>query len=130
MSDYIPVFTPADAVPATTSATVTGGQLLAVSGNGTVAPAAAGSAAYIGVASFDAANGARVTYTPRGVIHESIADGGITAMDQVQAGATGKVKSLAAAAGNAAADITAARAVIGTALTTATDGNKVRWMAW
>lgn len=130
MSDYLPVFLPGTAVTLTASAAITGGQLLAVSGSGTVAPAAAGSAAYIGVAASDAASGARVTVYPRGVIHETVADGDITAGAQLQTGATGKIKALAAAAANAAADITAARSLVGVALTTATDTNSVRWMAW
>lgn len=130
MADYLPIFLPGSTVTLTTSAAVTGGQLLAVSGNGTVGPATAGSAAYIGVAAGDAGSGARVPVHPRGVIHETTASGGITAGAQVAAGAAGTVASLAAAAAAAAADITAARSVIGVALTTATDTNSVRWMAW
>lgn len=130
MADYIPIFIPGEAITLTASAAITGGQLLSVSGNGTVAPAAAGAASWIGVAAFDAASGTRVTVYPRGVVHESTADSAITAADQLQTGATGKVKTLAAAAAATTADITAARAVIGVALTTAADLAKVRWMAW
>lgn len=130
MADYIPIFTPGEAITLSASAAVTGGQLLSVSGNGTVAPAAAGAASWIGVAAFDAASGTRVTVYPRGVVHETTADGPITAADQVQTGATGKVKTLAAASAAVAADINNARAVIGVALTTAADLAKVRWMAW
>ncbi|MET8334368.1 capsid cement protein [Streptosporangium canum] len=129
MADYLPIFLPGSVVALTASATITGGQLLAVSGTGTVAPAAAGSANWVGVAAGDAASGGRVSVYPRGVIHETTADGAITAGDQLQTGATGKVKALAAAAGATTADITAARSVVGIALTTATDTNSVRWMA-
>ncbi|MGC5012523.1 hypothetical protein ACLQ2R_17305 [Streptosporangium sp. DT93] len=130
MADYLPIFLPGNTIALTASATITGGQLLAVTGNGTVGPAAAGSASFIGVAAGDAGSGGRVTVYPRGTLHEGTADGAITAADQLQAGATGKVKALAAAGAATSADITAARAVIGVALTTATDGTPVRWMAW
>ncbi|WP_101791023.1 capsid cement protein [Nonomuraea indica] len=130
MSDYLPIFTPAETATFTTSAAVTGGQLLAVSGNGTVAPAAAGSASWIGVASGDATSGARVTVFCRGTVHESTASGAITAGAQLATGAAGTVASLAAAAGATAGDINSARGVIGVALTTAADAAKVRWMAW
>ncbi|MER7131250.1 capsid cement protein [Streptosporangium saharense] len=130
MSDYIPVYTPGEAIGVTTSAAVTGGQLVAVSGNGTVAPAGASSAAVIGVAAHDAASGARLTVWARGTVHESTASGAITAGAQLASGAAGTVAALAAASGAVAADINNARAVIGVALTTAADTAKVRWMAW
>jgi len=130
VADYLPIFLPGDVATLTASAAITGGQLLAVSGSGTIAPAAAGSANWIGVAAADTASGGRVPFYPRGVIHETLADGSITAADQLQTGATGKVKALAAAAADAASDINAARAVIGVALTTAADGVAARWMAW
>lgn len=130
MADYIPIFTPGGAVTLTASAAVTGGQTLAVTGNGTVGPAGASSAAYIGVAAFDAAINARVTVYPRGVVHETTAAGAITAGAQLATGAAGTVASLAAAGTATLADINNARAVIGVALTTAADTAKVRWMAW
>lgn len=130
MSDYLPVYTPGEAIPMTASASITGGQLVAVSGNGTIAPAGASSAAVVGVAGHDAASGGRVTVYARGVVHESTASGAITAGAQLASGAAGTVASLAAAAGTTAGDINNARAVIGVALTTAADTAKVRWMAW
>jgi hypothetical protein len=130
MSDYLPVYLPSEVVTLTASATITGGQVLAVSGNGTVGPAGAASAAVIGVAAHDAVSGDRLSVYARGVIHESTASGAITAGAQVAAGAAGTVASLAAAAGAAAGDINNARAVIGVALTTAADAATVRWMAW
>jgi hypothetical protein len=128
MGTYLPPYHPANAVSLTCSAAVTGGQLLAVSGNGTVAPAAAAADDAIGVAAFDAGTNERVTVYPFGVVHETAADGAITAGDQVTAGATGKVKSLAVAAGATTADINNARAVVGVALTTAADTAKCRWI--
>jgi hypothetical protein len=130
MADYLPVYTPAEVATFTTSASVTGGQLLHVSGNGTVSPAPAGSAAWIGVASGDAASGARVSVFCRGTVHESTAAGAITAGAQLATGAAGTVATLAAAGGAAAGDINNARAVVGVALTTAADTALVRWMAW
>lgn len=91
MADYTPIYT-VNQLPftSTTSTTVTGGQMLAVSGTGTVGPAAAGSLAVIGVAGHDAATGARVTVHPlAGLVHEFIAGtGGITAGQSVKVGAT------------------------------------------
>jgi len=131
MADYLPVYIPAHTITATTSAAVTGGQTLAVSGDGTVGPAGATSASYIGVAGHDAASGARVTVYARGMVHETTASGNITAGAQVVAGAAGTVTALAAAVATIdETDVNDARAVIGVALTTATDTNKVRWMAW
>lgn len=57
MSDYLPKFKPGEAISRVTSATVTGGQLLTVSGSNTVAPSAAGDRGWLGVASRDAASG-------------------------------------------------------------------------
>lgn len=132
MADYIPVYLPGTAVSMTASATIIGGQLVEVSGNGTVAPSTASatpSAKVVGVAGFDAASGQRVTVYARGTVHETTANGAITAGDQMASGAVaGTVKSLAAAAAAVAADINNARAVIGVALTTAADLAKVRWM--
>jgi len=91
MADYAPIFS-GNQLPftSTASATITGGELVEVSGSGTVAPAAADSAAAVGVAAHDAASGARVTVHPLvGVIHELVAGtGGITAGAAVKVGAT------------------------------------------
>ncbi len=117
MSAYEPKFLYSDTITGTTSATVTGGQVLIVSGNGTVGPATADSNAVVGVAAHDAASGALVTYFPRGKVHVSTASGGITAAARVNAGAAGTVASASAAVGN-----------IGIALTTALDTALVEWM--
>lgn len=130
MSDYLPVYTPAEVATFTASAAITGGQLLAVSGNGTVGPAGAASASWIGVAAGDAPSGSRVSVFCRGTVHESTAAGAITAGAQLATGAAGTVATLAAAAANALGDINNARAVVGVALTTAADAALVRWMAW
>lgn len=134
MSDYIPVYTPANTFTSTASATVTGGQVLEVSGSGTVAATSGTSAKVIGVAAHDAAANALVTVHGRGKVHASVASGGISAGAQVVSAADGKVASLAASgtSGNAAADINTAannaRSVLGIALTTVQSGETVLWM--
>lgn len=137
MGDYLPVYLPGGTLSLTTSAIVTGGSLLEVSGSGTVASAGASSAKVIGTAAHDAASGARVNVYGRGPVHESIADGTVTAGTLVAASATSgrQVKTIAAPAfatdylnTDADTQLTARSAVLGVALTTATDGNLVRWM--
>jgi Uncharacterized conserved protein (DUF2190) len=71
MSDYSPP-RPGGAVPFTSqaSASITGGRLVSVSGDGTVAHSTAGDAS-IGVAAHDAASGAKVSVWPlANVTHE------------------------------------------------------------
>ena len=116
MAEYIPVLTPGHALVSSASATITGGQLVAVSGNGTVAPAGAATQAWVGVAAFDAANGDRVTIYTDGV-QELTASGAITAGAAVVSGAAGTVATSATPA---------AATQVGVALTTAADGAKVR----
>lgn len=117
MGAYEPKFLYGDQVTGTASAAITGGQLLIVSGNGTVGPAGAAGANVIGVAAHDAINGARVSYFPRGKVHVTTAAGGITAGARVDAGAAGTIASGAAADTN-----------VGVALTTALDTALCEWM--
>ncbi len=117
MGAYEPKYLYSDAVSATFSAITTGGQLVAVSGNGTVGPAGADSNAVVGVAAFDVAANARGTYFPRGKVHVSTAAGAITAAARVNSAAAGTVASASAAVAN-----------IGIALTTAADTAAVEWM--
>lgn len=129
MADYTPIAVPGSAFTLNASAAITGGQVVAISGSGTVAPAGATSGAVVGVAAFDAASGADVLVYTGFIVHESIASGTVTAGDQIASAATGQVATLAPAAAATAADINNARAILGVALTTATTGNKVRWMS-
>ncbi len=117
MGAYEPKFLYGDQVTATASATITGGQVLIVSGNGTVGPGTADSNAVVGVAAHDAVNGGRLAYFPRGKVHVSTAAGAITAAARVNAAAAGNVASATAGVGN-----------IGVALTTAADTASVEWM--
>lgn len=103
----------------TASATVTGGQVLAVTGSGTVGPAGAASTATVGIAIDDAANGAAVRmFVPNGV-WTSITPTGVTAGARLVAGAAGTVETVGA---------NLFTTMIGTALTTATAGNAVLWV--
>jgi hypothetical protein len=121
MGAYEPKFLYGDETTGTASATITnppgGGQVLAVSGNGTVGPAGASGAAVVGVAAVDAVSGDRFSFFPRGKIHISVASGAITAGARVDAGAAGTVASASSALTN-----------IGVALTTAADTALVEWM--
>ena len=124
MADYTPVYTGGvRPFTQTTSATVTGGQVLVASGAGTVGPAGAGSLVVVGIAAHDAASGAKVTVWPmNNCIHEITTTGTVTALDGVITAASGTVGTAAIATAAAAGTL------IGTALTTATTGNKVRFV--
>lgn len=116
MAEYIPVFKPGKAPTLKASAAITGGQVVAISGPGTVAPAGASSAAWIGVAAFDAAVNDNVTVY-NGGIQLVTASGAVTAGDAVATAATGQVAT--------SATPTVAQ-FVGIALTTAVNGAKVR----
>jgi hypothetical protein len=126
MADYTPVYANG-AVPftSTTSAAVTGGTLISASAAGTVATAGAASTAIVGVAAFDAPSGGRVSIWPlNNVVHEVavVAAGSVTALDGVTSGASGTAATVVVGTGAAAGTL------IGTALTTATAPNKVRFI--
>lgn len=96
MAGYVPLFD--DELTYAASATITGGQLLEVTGSGTVGPAGAASTKVVGVAGFDCSSGDQVTiYT--GGVHKLVAGtGGVTAGDIVAAGAAGTVVAIGAGA--------------------------------
>lgn len=111
-TDYSPVYKPGQAFSRTTSADVTAGQVLIVSGVDTVAPSSAASVAFVGVAAFTAASGSDVTVLSGGV-HILGATGAIAAGELVTAATAGTVATQATpSAGN---DVQ----VIGVALNTA-----------
>ena len=128
MSDYNPKHRSVVTVTVTTSDIVVGGQLLVVSGDGTVAAATGESAAYVGVSLADAISGGYVAMEARGAVHVSTASGAVTAGDQLVTASGGKVATLAAATADAAADINDARSVVGVALTSASNAATVEWM--
>ena len=117
MADYAPLYMPGDVITGVTSAAVTGGRQLMVSGNGQVAHATADSNAVVGTAAHDAASGTNLAYHGRGQVHVSTAAGAITAGARLNSAANGTVASATAGVGN-----------IGIALTTAADGALVTWM--
>lgn len=89
MAEYLPKFIPGQAITLAASAEITGGQLVEVTGAGTVGPAQADSAKVVGVAGFDAAAGDRVTIY-RGGVQRLIASAAITAGTAVAAAASGQ----------------------------------------
>jgi hypothetical protein len=117
MGAYEPKFLYGDETTGTFSATTTGGQTLVVTGNGTLGPAGATAANFVGVAANDVAANDRGAFFPRGKIHVSTASGAITAGARVDSGAAGTVASGTSALTN-----------IGVALTTAIDTGPVEWM--
>lgn len=121
MPSYVPLFNPGQAITSQASAAITGGQLLAVSGSGTVAPAGANAVNWVGVATQDASNGDKVGVVSGGV-QRLTASGAVTAGDVVVAAAAGQVSTLAAVTTPTAADVTNTRAIVGIALTTAANG--------
>ena len=113
MADTLPVYKPGQSLPLTASANITGGQLVEVTGSGTVGPAGAASVKCVGVAAFDVASGSRVTVHAGGVQRIVAAAGGVTAGDVVAAGAAGTVAPIGGGAFGTK---------IGIALTTAAAG--------
>lgn len=117
MADYLPLHKPGEAITRSASAAITGGQLLSVSGSGTVAPCAAGDPNWLGAASKDTASGDTLTVFCGGTQRLVAGTGGITAGQLVHAGASGTV----VAHTNGTNDYE----VVGVALTTATATNLV-----
>jgi predicted RecA/RadA family phage recombinase len=116
MADYLPLFKPGQDITSTLTADCTGGQLLVVSGSGTAAPSTAATGAWLGVAAFDAASGARVAIH-KGGVQRLTAAGAIAAGDRVIPAAGGTVATLGAG--------TDYSQVVGIALTSAADGAAV-----
>lgn len=136
MPDYTAVFLPGLTMTMTAAGTLTGGDPVEIAGPSavqktTAGPSALGSAKCIGVASHDAVAGAKVTIIVDRVVHEGLADGVVTAGDQVMSSSLAgrQVKTVPASSGSPSkADVDQARVIIGIAITTASDGATVRWM--
>ena len=131
MADYTPKFLPGQAITLQASGTLSGGDLLVVSGSGTVAKAGADAAQnYVGVAGHDAVSGQKLTVFANKPVHQSIADGAVTAGDLLTTTATAnrQVKKAAAVTTPTAGDVNVSRAIVGLALTTAADNATVVWM--
>lgn len=118
MADYVPVFKPGEDITLTAGAAITGGQLVYVSAANTVLLTSAATAAWLGVATTDAASGAKVGVTSGGV-QEVVAGGAVAAGANVIPAADGKVVTIGAETNYAR--------VVGIALTAAAaDGDKIR----
>lgn len=89
MSDHLPKFAPGTAVTRTASAAIVGGQLLRVTGAGTVGPTSAEAQVFAGVANRDAAAG-ELLVPQRGGVHVLQAAEALAAGDRIQTGAAGK----------------------------------------
>jgi hypothetical protein len=108
----------------TASATITAGQILVISGSGTVAPSAGPSGLVCGVASSDVTAGQKVIVWPigPGICHESVTPAGVTALDAISAGAAGGVTT------GTLGTLAAAGQLLGTVLVGAAAGQKCRWV--
>jgi len=126
VADYTPPYVSGvKPLTKTASAAITGGQVVETTTTGSVGPAGAASLKCVGVAAADAASGGRVTVWPlANVEHEIVvvAAATVTVGDGVIAGTAGTVNTVAVATGAAAGTL------IGIATTTATAGNKVRFV--
>lgn len=144
MGDYTPVVVPGSTYTFQASGTIVGGDLVGMSGPLTVTKvSSAASLAYVGVAGHDAAIGSKVTVFVCKMINDSVAEGTVTAGDQLVSSsvANRQVKSLAVVNVNVNATfsdteveaaintaVNQARGVLGVAVTTATDNQTVRWV--
>lgn len=114
MGDYLPLFRPGQTVTFDVTAAVTGGHPVEVgAADRTVAPAAAASAKYVGIAGHDAAIGDKVVVEVGKPIHLLVASGAIVRGTRVETAGAGKVRTLAAGT------------AVGLALTSAADGANV-----
>lgn len=117
MAEYLPLKSPGQDFTMTASAAITGGQLVRVSGPGTIAPTSAASADWLGVAATDAAAAGVLLTVYTGGVQRLTASGSIAAGQNVEAAAAGTV----AAHTNGTNDAN----IVGIALTSATPGNPV-----
>lgn len=120
MGEYVPLHLD-QSITRQASGTISGGQMVGVSGSGTVDVAGANAKAWLGVAAFDVSSGDQLTVHSGGV-QKILNSGGVTAGDLLVCAASGKVATLAAVTTPTAADVTNSRAIVGIALTTAADG--------
>lgn len=95
MGDWLPRYATEEPVPMTTSAPVTGGQLVYVSGNNTVAPTSGASTLPFGIAAFDDPVGGNVITVYRRCIGTVAASGSIAAGAAIIAAASGAVATIA-----------------------------------
>jgi Uncharacterized conserved protein (DUF2190) len=108
------------------AAAITAGRLVEINGARTVQMAAAASQKVVGVAcqTSDGTSTDKITVATGGV-WALIASGTVTAGDAVIAAANGQVATVPVVTTPTAADVNNTRALVGVALTTATNGNPV-----
>lgn len=115
MADYLPLFRPGQTVTFDVTTAVTGGGPVEVgAADRSVAPAAAGSNKYVGIAGHDAAIGDKVTVEVGKPVHELTASGAVARGAKLETAGAGKVRTLSTGTN------------IGLALTTAADGAVVQ----
>lgn len=95
MAEYIAVFEDGDDLTMSAGAAITGGQLVALSAANTVIPAAAATAAWLGMATTDAASGGKVGVTSGGVQEVAVA-AAVAVGDVLVPAATGRVTPIGA----------------------------------
>ena len=96
MANYLPLYRPGDVVTFSVTTDVTGGQAVELgTADMSVAPAAAASAKYVGVAGHDAKVGDLVTVEVGRPIHELKAVGTVTRGTRLELAAAGGVRTLA-----------------------------------
>lgn len=115
MAQYLPLFRPGQTVTFDVTTAVTGGTPVEVgTADRSVAPAAAASNKYVGIAGHDAAVGDKVTVEVGNPIHLLIASGAVTRGAKLETAGTGKVRTLTTGTN------------VGVALTSAADGAAVQ----
>lgn len=98
MADYTPIFS-AGVKPRffTAGGTIVGGNVVVLSAANTVTASGVASAATVGVAGHDAANGAQITVWPLpGVTHEVVASAAVAVGDNLATAASGQVAPIGA----------------------------------
>jgi hypothetical protein len=115
MAQYLPLFRPGQTVTFDVTAAVTGGQPVEVgAADRSVAPAAAGTTKYVGIAGHDAAIGDKVIVEVGKTIHLLTASGAVARGAKLEAAGSGKVRTLTTGT------------AIGLALSAAADGAPVQ----
>lgn len=121
--DYTPVHVPGTAITLQAADAIEAGDPVEVAGSGTIQRATAGTEKYVGVAGHPATMGLLVTVFAGKIVHEGAAELDITAGRPVEASGLDGYQVKEA---NDPADPT----VIGLALTSAADGQDVRWLQY
>ncbi|MEW2478719.1 capsid cement protein [Mycobacterium sp. NPDC049093] len=96
MAEFVPIFKPGQSWTSTTSADVTAGQALVVTGQDTVAASSAANPSFVGIAAFDAKSGEKVTVLSGGGVYELTSTGTVNDGDALTTAASGAVTALGA----------------------------------